>query len=171
MSLLPEQQCADHISHLLDAANEAGLPVFWRSITPEQASRYFLNSLSLQDVLQMDHNTVDQSISLWNSEPDGGTWGPWWMTKFVVNRKQADWENTKADERKAAADSPIKPKMVQTDEQKDQAAATEMMDKASMAEKLKMVQWAIRETGRESIGIGFFAAYLTRVKHDREMRK
>lgn len=79
-------------------------------------------------------------------------------------------EERMAEERREAPHSPIKPQMVQTDAQKDQAAATEMMDKASMAEKLEMVQWAIRKTGRESIGIGFFAAYLTRVKFDRERK-
>lgn len=107
MSLLPEHTAATHVSRLLDAANEAGLPVFWRSITPEQAKRYLLSSLTLEEVLEMDHDTVDQSISLWMSEDDGRTWGPWWMAKVIVAQKQADWEKVKDDERKMASENEL----------------------------------------------------------------
>lgn len=171
MNLLPEQQCANHISKLLDAANEAGLCVP-RSINAENCRKFILSEVQLADALQIDSGTIDRSISHWIFvRKQGQRWAPWHLGAVLAEERDAGIVARRIEQRKPKTDCPVKPEMVQTQDEKDQQEASKRMKIATMPQQLAMVQWAIRQTGRESIGMGFFAAFLTRVKHERTVRK
>ena len=162
MSILPENTAAIHISKLLDAANESGLPV-WREITADQARKFILSYVQLADVLQADYQTIHDSYM---AKPNNKRWGPWYIGQILLDKQKQSYRERLELDRKACAKSPIKPKMMSTEQQQDQRRAGEMKAKASRAEQLEMVRWAQRQTGRTSIGI--YAAYLTRAKYERE---
>ena len=169
MSLLVEQQCADHISKLLNAANEAGLCVP-RSINAENCRKFILSEVQPADALQIDSGTIDRSISQWIFvRKQGQRWAPWHLGAVLAEERDAVIEARRKEQRKPKTDCPVKPKMIQTDAQKDQATAKKRRDTASKVERLEMVQWAQQQTGRAHIGV--FAAYLTRVQYDRTVRK
>ena len=70
------------------------------------------------------------------------------------------------EEQRETPASPIKPQMFQSQEQKDQIEADSRVKAATLAENLKMVQWAQRQTGRAHVG--FVASHLIRIKFDRD---
>ena len=105
MTLLPEQQAADHLGPLLAAAREAGLPV-WNSITPDQVRR-FLHTVSLADIKAADHATIDRSISLWNAEKKGKRWGPWWIAETILEEQDRRYQQQKQQERDDAEENPM----------------------------------------------------------------
>ena len=72
------------------------------------------------------------------------------------------------EEQRETPASPIKPQMVQSQEQADQIEADLRVKAATLAENLGMVQWAQRQTGRAHVG--FTASHLIRIKFDREER-
>ncbi len=169
MTLLPEQQCANHLSKLLDAANEAGLCVP-RSINAENCRKFILSEVQLDVALQIDSGTIDRSISEWiYVRKQGQRWAPWHLGAVLAEERDAGIVARRIEQRKPKTDCPVKPEMIQTQAQVDQATAGKRKKAATSAERLEMVQWAQKQTGRAHIGV--FAAFLTRVQHERTVRK
>ena len=166
MTLLPPDKCAAHISKLLDAANEAGL-CCPRSIDSESVRRFILREVPLAVVMKIDSGTIDRSISHWMSvRRQGQRWAPWHLGDVLAEERDQRVADRKAADRQIVADSPIQPTMIQTQEEKDQQQALAMVKAATMAEKLEMVRWAQRQTGRSRVG--FTAAHLIRIKFNRQ---
>ena len=162
--IFPEYQVRTHLKPLLKAAFDAHQPCP-RTITVQQA-KIILRDVQLEDVLACDGKDLNASIRL--AADRYKKWAPWHLAEILAIKRSAAWKAQKDANRQAAKSSPIKPQMVQTQEQKDQLEADSRVKIGTLAENLGMVQWAQRQTGRAHVG--FTASHLIRIKFDREER-
>lgn len=162
MGILPEQQCADHVSKVLDAAQESGLPV-WRSISPQNAREYILRYACMKECMEIDHEIVHDSYLL--AKKLKKSWGPWYIGRILFARQEEFDKQRMAADKIASEHSQVKPQMVMTDSEKDYLWATTEMKKATMAEKLDTVQQVQRRTGRTNLT--FRQAYTIKAKYER----
>ncbi|MCP4410898.1 MAG: hypothetical protein GY807_24795 [Gammaproteobacteria bacterium] len=103
MGILPEDTAAAHIGKLLNAAYEAGLPVPI-SIPPHNVKRFILSAVSLADVMECDHSTIDQSIRLWqDTRKAGQSFGPWHIANTILKKRDDAHKARHQTERKDAS--------------------------------------------------------------------
>jgi len=157
MSLIPDQIAANHLSKLLDAANESGLPV-WREITPEQAKKHVLSYVRLADVLKADHQTIHDSYT---TKPNNKHWGPWYIGQLLLKQQEQAHKARMDADRMAAQSNPLakqvaKSSDVRYDAEKqtadniaDRAFAGKLMSEHTGAQRRKVVQWAIKRIGKD----------------------
>jgi len=155
MILIPDQIAANHLSKLLDAANESGLPV-WREITPEQAKKHVLSYVRLADVLKADHQTIHDSYT---TKPNNKHWGPWYIGQLLLKQQEQAHKARMDADRMAAQRSTLAKQVAQgtdvrydaekqtADNIADRAFAGKWMSKHSKAQRRRIVKWAIARTG------------------------
>lgn len=169
MNLFPEHRATEYINKLLYGYCQSGLPFApWR-ITPEQVKEHILDAgIAVEDVKRLTHEDIVASVDRFEAtrKSKADRWRAWHL-RWVIEQKLYDECDKRMDaDKQASAGSRVKPKMVQTQEQKDQIEADARVEAATMAEQMDMVHWAQRKTGRAHVG--FTAAYLIRIKYDRE---
>ena len=162
MGLLPEDTAANHISKVLDAAAESGLPV-WTTVTADQCKRFIFAKVPYESVKDIDHQLVHDSYLMALSL--NKSWGPWYIGNLLFKRREAAY---KKDARKPVC-NPIAQGIVDKCNATygpDTARALEMMkaDKPYIqVEKCREVQ---KRKGNTSLTP--FKAYMILAQEERE---
>jgi len=94
--LLPEASVAAHLTRVLEAASDSGLPRVWRAISPEQARKMVLSKISPADAMTIDHTVVHDSY--WLSKRNGPKWWPSHMAEIIMDRNEARYNTEKQQE-------------------------------------------------------------------------
>lgn len=156
-----------HLNPLfMQSVRDKGSP-FAKSISNKQAA-ILMRDLEMPEIMGA---TLDDIMASVNVAVDVGVpWAPWHLTGVLQKRRLEAFKAKRKVDR-GRTSHPLTRGIVdelRSDEQKDQHTARKMIKRASIAEQRAMVKWAVAHTDRETIGT--MAAYLTRIKHDREMK-
>ncbi len=154
-----------HLNPLfMQSVRDKGSP-FAKSISNKQAA-ILMRDLEMPEIMGA---TLDDIMASVNAAVDVGVpWAPWHLTGVLQKRRLEAFKAKRKVDR-GRTSHPLTRGIVdelRSDEQKDQHTARKMIKRATPAEQRKMVKWAVAQTNRETIGT--MAAYLTRIKHDRE---
>ncbi len=88
MTLLPESKVAAHISKVLGAAHESGLPV-WINVGEDNVRRFILDKVTPEDAMKVDHQIVHDSYTM--ALRLKKTWGPWHIGQILLKAKEASY--------------------------------------------------------------------------------
>jgi len=90
MSLLPEDQVADHITKVLGMYHESGLPAktVWQAIDARDATRFILKYVPYEDAMKVDVELITDSWRL--ARAKGKNWGPWYIGNAIQDKSQME---------------------------------------------------------------------------------
>lgn len=170
--LFPSMSNAERYAKVLKHLNplfkrsvrEKGSP-FAKSISNQQAS-ILMRDLEMPEIMEATLDNVMESINI--AVDAGVAWAPWHLTGVLQKQRLAAYKASRAGNRGTRVHPLVKgvANKLWTEEKKDQQTAEDMIKLASPAEQRAMVKWAVAHTDRETIGTT--AAYLTKIKHDRQ---